>query len=259
MAALACALLVSAAFVPGSWRLIPWCATVAITYLAPLVFIQGWRISPEHFVERYGLIIIIALGESVVAIGIGASGLPLDAGVITAALLGISVAASLWWSYFDWFVFVAQATLLEATGLRRAALARDVFAYLHGAMIAGIVLFAFGLETTLSHVGDPLAVVPALGLCGGLALYFLAHVALRIRIGGGLGRGRPVAAVLLLLLLPLTTVVPALAALSLAAVICAGVIIYEFARHRESRAWIRSRRGAFTTDELRTHGERTTA
>src|SRR6059036_1466293 len=111
---------------------------------------RGWRVSPEHFVERFGLIVIIALGESIVAIGVGAAGLPLDARVIVAALLGVTVAASLWWSYFDWVVYVAQARLAEATGARRAALARDVYSYLHLPMVAGIVLFAFGLKTTLA-------------------------------------------------------------------------------------------------------------
>src|SRR6266545_3071983 len=146
---------------------------------------RGWRISPAHFVERFGLIIIIALGESIVAIGVGAAGLSLDAGVIAAALLGLTVVACLWWSYFDWVIFVAQAALAEATGAARAALARDAYSYLHLPMVAGIVLFAFGLETTLHDASDPLPIVPAVGLCGGVALYMLAHVALRLRIGGG--------------------------------------------------------------------------
>jgi low temperature requirement protein LtrA len=215
---------------------------------------RGWRVSPAHFVERFGLIIIIALGESIVAIGVGAAGLPLDPGVIAAALLGITVVACLWWSYFDWVVFVAQATLAEAKGTRRAALARDVYSYLHLPMVAGIVLFAFGLETTLHDVNDPLRIVPAVGLCVGIALYLLAHVALRLRIGGGLGHGRPVASVLLLGLLPVATNVPALTALGLVAGICASLIGYEAIRYRESRAWIRSRRGAFTTEEAASAG-----
>src|SRR5205809_2477424 len=174
---------------------------------------RGWRVSPEHFVERFGLIVIIALGESIVAIGVGAASLPLDAGVMAAALLGITVAACLWWSYFDWVVFVAQATLAEATGARRAALARDAYSYLHLPMVGGIVLFAFGLKTTLADVGGSLRTVPALGLVGGITLYLLAHVVLRLRVSGGFGRGRPLATVLLFALLPVATRVPALAAL----------------------------------------------
>jgi low temperature requirement protein LtrA len=249
-ATLAPVLLVVAGFVSGSAQLALWGAALAILYLAPLVgHMRGFRVSPEHFVERFGLIIIIALGESIIAIGVGAAGLPLDAGVIAAALLGIMVAACLWWAYFDWFVYAAQARLAEVEGPARAVLARDAYSYLHLPMVGGIVLFAFGLKTTLADVGGSLPSVPALGLCGGVALYLLAHVALRLRIQRQLGRGRPIAAVILLGLIPLAKEVPALAALALVAVVCASLIVYEVVRYREARAWIRSRRGAFTLDE----------
>ena len=145
--------------------------------------------------------------------------------------------------------------MAEATGAARAALARDAYSYLHLPMVAGIVLFAFGLETTLHDVNDPLPIVPAIGLYGGIALYMLAHVALRLRIGAGLGRGRPVATVLLLGLVPVASVLPALTALGLVAAVCASLIGYEAIRYREGRAWIRSRRGAFTIEEA-AHAER---
>ncbi len=249
-AILGAALLVVAGLFDGSAQRALWGAAVVVTYLSALLgHMRGWRVSPEHFVERFGLIIIIALGESIVAIGVGASGLPLDAGVIAAALLGITVAACIWWSYFDWVAYVAQSRLAEATGATRAALARDAYSYLHLPMVAGIVLFAFGLKTTLADTTGSLATVPALGLVGGIALYLLAHVALRLRIGGGLGRGRPIASVLLLGLLPVAREVPALAALGMVAAVCVFLIAYEALRYREARAWIRSRRGAFTMEE----------
>jgi low temperature requirement protein LtrA len=255
-ATLAPVLLVVAGFVNGSAQLALWGAALAILYLGPLVgHMRGFRVSPEHFVERFGLIIIIALGESIIAIGVGAAGLPLDAGVIAAALLGITVAACLWWSYFDWVVYVAQARLAEATGAARAVLARDAYSYLHLPMVGGIVLFAFGLKTTLADVRGSLGNVPALCLCGGVALYLLAHVALRLRITRDLGRGRPIATVLLLGLLPVTTHVPAIAALGLVAAVCVGLILYEVVRYREARAWIRSRRGAFTMEEASSAAE----
>jgi low temperature requirement protein LtrA len=251
------ALLVIAGFLDGSGQLALWGAALAIDYLGPLVGrMRGWRISPAHFVERFGLIIIIALGESIVAIGFGAAGLPLVADVIVAALLGFAVVACLWWSYFDWVVFVAQAALAQATGASRATLARDAYSYLHLPMVAGIVLFAFGLETTLHDVEDPLPILPALGLCGGIALYLLAHVVLRLRIGAGFGRGRPVATVLLLGLIPVARVVPALTALGSVAAVCASLIGYEAIRYREGRAWIRSHRGAFTMEEASRAGRR---
>jgi low temperature requirement protein LtrA len=243
-------LLVAAGFSTGSAQLALWIAAVAASYLGALLSRRGgWRISPAHFVERFGLIIIIALGESIVAIGVGASRVPLDAGVIVAALLGVTVAACIWWSYFDWVVYIAQARLVDATGPQRTALARDLYSYLHLPMVGGIVLFAFGLKTTLAAVGGSLGSIPALGLVGGIAMYLLAHIAARLRIGGGLARGRSVATVALLGLFPVASRVPALTALGLVAAVCVSLIAYEALRHREARAWIRDRRGAFTIEE----------
>jgi low temperature requirement protein LtrA len=244
------ALLIVAGFLHGTAQLALWGAAIAFDYVGALFgHMQGWRVSPEHFVERFSLIVIIALGESIIEIGVGAAGLPLDAGLIGAALLGVTVAACLWWSYFDWVIYAAQARLAEVTGVQRARLARDVYSYLHLPMVAGIVLYAFGLKTTLAHIGESLAPLPAVCLCGGVALYFLAHIAGRLRIGGGLARGRTVAAVVLFGLMPIATLVPAVAALALVAAVCVALITYEVLRYREARAWIRSRRGAFTSDE----------
>src|SRR5262249_12255209 len=176
-------LLVIAGALHGAAQLILWGIALVILYGSPLIgHMRGMRVSPEHFVERFGLIIIIALGESIVAIGVGAGSVRLDAPVIAAALLGVTVAACLWWSYFDWAIYASQARLAEQPGPRRAELARDVYSYLHMPMVAGIVLFAFGLKTTLTLAdrNSALATIPAIGLCGGLALYFLAHVAVRL-------------------------------------------------------------------------------
>jgi low temperature requirement protein LtrA len=244
------ALLIGAGFLDGAPQLAMWGAALAVDYLGVLVgHMRGWRVSPEHFVERHGLVVIIALGESIVAIGVGAAGLPLTPGVVVAALLGIAVVAAIWWSYFDWVVFIALARLAEATGAARAALARDLYSFLHLPMVAGIVLFALGLKTTLAHVDGSLPTIPALGLFGGIALYLLAHIAMRLRIGGGWGHGRPVATILLIGLLPLAGRMQALSALAVVASVCAALISYEALRYREARAWIRSRRGAFTMEE----------
>ena len=171
---------------------------------------------------------------------------------IAAALLGMVVAAALWWSYFDWVIFTSQARITDATGAERANLARDLYTYLHMPMVFGIVLFALGMKETLAHVDEPLGIIPAIGLCGGLALYMAAHVAHRLRTGGGWGHGRPIATVVLLALIPVATMVPALAALALAAAVCAALIAYEAIRYRGARApWIRSHRGEFTMEEVR--------
>ena len=176
-------LLIVASPLAGTAKLLCWGAAATIDYLGPLVgHMRGWRLSPRHFVERFGQIILIALGESMVAIGVGATGLDLDPALIGTVLLGVTVVACLWWSYFDWVVYIARSRLAEATGARRAALARDVYSYLHLPMVGGIVLFAFGVETALHHTGKSLPVVPAFGLVYGIVLYLLAHVALRLRI-----------------------------------------------------------------------------
>ena len=116
---------------------------------------------------------IIALGESIVAIGIGAAGIELTPTVVIAAVLGIALACALWWAYFDIVALVARRKLVEARGHERARLARDAFSYLHLPMFAGIVLVALGAKKVLAHVDEPLATVPAFALCGGVALYLL--------------------------------------------------------------------------------------
>ena len=159
------------------------------------------------------------------------------------------VACSIWWSYFDWVTYIAQARLAQATGVERAALARDLYSYLHLPMVAGIVLFALGMKTTTAHLTDPLSIIPAIGLCGGLALYLAAHIGARLRIGGGLGHGRPVAMVALVALIPVALAIPALMSLGLVTAVMVALIAYEYFRYRRHRAWIRSHRGGFTHDE----------
>ena len=252
------ALIVVAGFLDGPMQMAVWAIALAIDYGWLLVVgMRGWRVEADHFVERHGLIVIVALGESIVAVGIGAAGVPLDVEIIAAALLGITVASALWWAYFDWVVYVSQAMLAEATGERRAVLARDLYSYLHLPMVAGVVLFALGVKTTLGHIHDPLDVISAVGLCGGLALHFGGHVAHRLRTGGGWGHGRPVATVVLLALVPVATVVPALVSMALVAAVCVALIAYEALRYPDARAWIRSHRGGFTMEEARRVAPRT--
>ena len=104
----------------------------------------GWALNPTHFAERHGLIVIIALGESIVAIGAGASALPLSPAICVTALLGFSIAACLWWVYFDITALAAERNLAALTGAARNRAARDAYSVLHWPMIAGIVLLALG-------------------------------------------------------------------------------------------------------------------
>jgi low temperature requirement protein LtrA len=224
-----------------------WAVAIALDYAGPLVFgVRGYHMSAAHFAERHALVMIIALGESIVALGIGAEGVPLSAGVLAAAALGIAVACALWWAYFDVVALVAERKLREATGEAQLRLARDSFSYLHLPMIAGVVLFALGAKKTLGHVGDPLKLVPTIGLCGGVALYLLAHVAFRLRNVHTLSVRRVVASAILLALIPVThgLELPALATLALVAAVAAGLIAYEALRYADARARVRAAEAA---------------
>jgi low temperature requirement protein LtrA len=235
------AIILLAGFTDGPLQIALWVGALALDYGGVLVGGgRGWTVSPHHFAERHALIVIIALGESIVALGVGATAEAITAGVIAAAVLGIVVISALWWAYFDVVAIVAERKLAEARGAARAALARDSYSYLHMPMIAGIILFALGLKKTLNGWDEPLEIVPAVGLCGGLALYFAAHVAFRLRNVRSLSRRRLVVAAGLLALVPVATEVDALVALALVTVVCAGLIAYEAIRYREARARVRA-------------------
>jgi low temperature requirement protein LtrA len=247
-------LIVAAGFFDGRTQATLWLVALTVDYLGVLVGRgRGWRVSPAHFAERHDLIVIIALGESVVAIGIGAAGVSLTPSIVTAAVLGIVVITALWWAYFDIYAVGAQRRLSETRGVARAQLARDYYSYLHLPMIAGIVLFALGLKKTIVQVDDPLATVPATALCGGLSLFFLTHVALRIRLilttrrettdrPAWIGPGRLVTAIGMLALLPAAREVSALTALLLVTGLCCGLIAYDVIHYREERTRVREAR-----------------
>jgi low temperature requirement protein LtrA len=233
-------LLTGAAFLSGGAQEGLWGLAILLDWGGPAVFgMQGWKLVPGHFAERHGLVIILALGESIVALGVGAR-VDLTAGVITAAVLGVALAAALWWTYFDVVALVTARRLAAAPeGRARNMLARDSYSYLHFPMVAGIVLASFGLEETLAHVDDPLAAVAAFALVGGVAFYLLAHVALRLRNAHTFNRQRLVLGIGLFALIPVATVVPALAALAGVDVLLWAMIAYENANYDERRYRLR--------------------
>ena len=233
-------LVLAAGFLEGDARLVVWMLALAIDYLGPVVIGvgQGWRVAPEHFAERHGLIVLIALGESMIAIGVGA-GLALDTGVLVGAAFGIVVISALWWLYFDVAAIFARTRLIHATGLALHRLALHAYSYLHLPMVAGIVLFALGLKETLAHPGEALDTVPAAALCGGAALYLGGHVAFLFRTTGRLFRRRTIGALVLLALFPLALAIPALVALGLVSAVCSLVVAYEALRYREHRIRVR--------------------
>jgi low temperature requirement protein LtrA len=237
------ALLIAAGFVESDWQYVLWIIALAIDFAGPFVFgVRGFQVSAGHFAERFALIVIIALGESIVAIGAGIAGLELDAGLIAAAVLGIVLAAALWWAYFDVVALVSERHFRETRGYARARMARDSYSYLHLPMIAGIILIALGVKKTLGKVDQPLDVVPAAALFGGIALYYAGHLGFRLRNVRTLNRQRLVAALLCLALLPAITEVNALAALAAAAAIASTLIAFEAIYFKEARARVRAAR-----------------
>jgi low temperature requirement protein LtrA len=232
-------LIVAGAFLDSPGQELVWGAALLIDYLGVLIGRgAGWRVSPGHFAERHGLVVIIAIGESIVSVGAGA-GTDLDGGIVVAGLFGVAVAAAIWWQYFDVVAVVAERKLTELTGVARAAQARDSYSYLHLPMVAGIVLFAFGVKKVLAHTDHALDTVPAVALLGGLALYFLAHVAFRLRNMRTVAWRRLVTAAVLIGLIPATADVDAVVVLGLAAAVTTAQIAYEAIRFAEPRNRLR--------------------
>ncbi len=229
--------LLLAANTSGDAQLLLWLAAVVADYGGTLVIgARGWRLnSAGHFAERHGLIVIVALGESIVAIGVGVTALPISWPIIVSAALGLSVSASLWWVYFDTSALMGEHALAAARGEHRVSMARTAFTYLHLPMMGGIVLLALGLKKVLEYVGDtehhtlsdPLTGVPLWAMYGGVVLYLLALVAFSYRCYRNVKVFRLVAAAVLLALLPLAATVPALATLGLLAAVLIGLNVVE--------------------------------
>jgi low temperature requirement protein LtrA len=233
-----CGFLVAAAFTDGALQGVLWVVALVLDMGGPYVYdSSGWKLVPGHFAERHGLIVLIALGESIVAIGAGANA-GVTAGVVVAAILGIAVASVMWWLYFDVVAMVAGRRLASAAvGREQNAMARDSYSYLHFPMVAGIVLAALGLKKTLAHVDHPLALVPAAAMLGG---YLLAHVAFRYRHIQSVNHQRLAGAAVLLALIPLATEISALALLATVTAILAALVAVESFFHGRYRARLRA-------------------
>jgi low temperature requirement protein LtrA len=205
-----------------------WVLAVLVDFGFPARFgVDRWRLAPAHFAERHNLIVILALGESVIALGVGAE-LELDATVAIVGALGIGLAAAFWWIYFDVVAIVTARRLEQAApGREQNRLARDSYSYLHLPMAAGIVLSALAFEEAVPHGLEPFEWVPAGALLGGTALYLSAHVALRLRYAGTLNVQRTVLAVVLVGLVPVAVRIGAVWALALVDLLLWTMIVFE--------------------------------
>ena len=171
----------------GPWRYACWGLALALQIATPyLVPIGGFAISAGHFVERHGLVIIVALGESVVAIGVGASPLRLDVGLLAVAVAGLVVAYFLYWAYFGGDEERAEHALdAIADPGRRARVALVAYGYAHFPMLAGIVALAAGVKKEIGHAFGHVSLGQAVALGGGVALFLAGDLWLRrvLRLG----------------------------------------------------------------------------
>ncbi len=170
-------------FVDGDLRAWVWLASLSIDVVGTLTVARAeWRVSPLHFAERFALIIIIALGESIVAIGIGTSGLERDWIFATSVLIGFAGVVALWWAYFDFVATGLARALRRAPPAARGPLARDVFTFFHYPMVLGIIFYAVAAKKTLEHPRDPLSDAGRWALGLGVAIFLLGFVLARFRV-----------------------------------------------------------------------------
>ncbi len=202
----------------------------------------GWRIhSAGHWTERQGNFIILAIGESVVAIGVGAGNQAVRGPLIVAAVLGVAVAIGLWWLYFDVVSLAAEHRFVEAQGEERVKLAIEAYTYGHFPIVAGIVIAALGVRGVLAHAEQAgrLGVFYASALFGGVALYLLGHILFKHLMHNALSTPRLVAAGSVLVAVPAATFLPPLGALGLLVAILAGLIAFETVHYSGLRRSIR--------------------
>ncbi len=227
-----------------------WATALLADYVGTqLAGASGWRVnSAGHFAERHGLIIIVALGESIVSIGIGVTELPISWPIVFASALGLTLSAGLWWAYFDVASLHCEHALAAADGEQRARLARDGYSYLHLPMIAGIILMSLGLKKVLGYVGgddghswaDPLYGVPLFALYGGVALFLLGHIGFRLRITGIVESPRLITVGILLAAIPAVAALPSLVTLAVLTAVVAALVGFETLRYAEERRRLRN-------------------
>jgi low temperature requirement protein LtrA len=218
-----------------------WLAAVAIDQLGVyLVRSTRWRLnSASHFAERFGLVIIIAIGESIVAVGVATSSAELDGRDAAALVCGLAIAVCLWWLYFDVVAAVGEEVLVRSSGIERARLARDSYTYAHLALVAGIVFVAFGLVVLIGDHGHVDA--GRYALYGGILCYLAGHFLLRLRNVGGVNVPRAVAALVMLLAIPVAGGLTTLGQVAVPAIVLTTLVVVEVWAFRGPRDAIRHR------------------
>ncbi|WP_019931763.1 low temperature requirement protein A [Nocardia sp. BMG111209] len=241
-------LLIVAGTTTGAAQIWLWIAAIAGDMAWTLFAGNGWRLnSAGHFAERHGLVVIIALGESVVSIGVGVAGLSISGPIVLGALLGLAVSGLLWWAYFDVAALVVERELKRVSGERRVQIARNCYTYWHFPMVAGIAGLALGLKKLLHQLGgteghtlhESLPAVPLYALYGGVAVYLLGLVGFRHYATRVVLWPRVVAAGALAALLPAALGLPAIIALGLLCGVLVALIAWEALRYARPRDEVR--------------------
>lgn len=216
------ALLTAGALLGAPWQI--WCALAAVA-VEPVVSARmsasvEWRVpSAVHFSERHGLIVILALGESIIAIGVGAAREPMSLPILGGVVLAILISVALWWAYFARLAHRAGEALAARRSAERGRVATAGYTYLHLAIVAGIVLAALGLEDATAHIAEAegFGLFGATALGGGVSLYLAGTAFFAHRVIGDWLVVRVSAATVFLLAIPGLALVTPVAALALVA------------------------------------------
>jgi low temperature requirement protein LtrA len=195
-------LLIAGSLLALSWQVALWTIAAVVDYAGPLLTRRRLRglqaVAVAHVADRYGAFIIICLGESIVSIGLSATGEPVTTALVATVALGLLITIGLWWTYFGRTAAAAAASLRDQ--VEPVIAASDAYSYIHLALVAGIVIFATGMRHASLHVDSPLAASARLAICGGLALYLVGHVAFTARLLRGVRYEKLAAAAALLVI-----------------------------------------------------------
>jgi low temperature requirement protein LtrA len=238
--------LVLGAVLGGTAQTLLWAAAFLVNFIGGGVLasgVSGWPLrSSSHFTERHGLVLIIALGESLISVGVGAGAAVTRAPVLVAALLAFTLTVCLWWLYFKSSAPAAGKSLAKASAKRRNQAAVNAYSWAHIALIAGVIYIALGIEQVFAHLthdrpphaaGTPLDWNSAVALYGGAVLYLIGRVTFLRFTVGSTPLGHLVAPGVALLLLPAARILPPLAALGLLTAFLAVLVLYEWLGGRE--------------------------
>jgi low temperature requirement protein LtrA len=228
-------------FVDADYRAWVWLASLIIDVVGTFTIARvEWHVSPSHFAERFALIVIIALGESIVSIGVATADVDRDATYVASVLVALAGVAALWWAYFDFTATAAERSLRRAKGHARGQLARDVFTFFHFPMVLGIMLYAFAAKKVLEHPLDPLSKAGRWALGLGIAIFLSGFVLARLRAIHRVAWERIAAAAVALAAALALRDADAIVTLGVVVVILALSVVVETARLREIRAEIRA-------------------